>query len=87
MRIPGSVHFSISCVKIPTGVGPPGVLCYVIAERNTEGGLDFWMQEPGEVHWYGYTPNEAEREAAASLLATGACTGWPLLSYRAIARR
>lgn len=64
-----------------------GVRCYVIAERNTEGGLDFWIQEPGEVRWYGFQPSPAEREAAARLLAAGTSTGWPLLTYPSMARR
>ena len=57
-----------------------GVRCYVIAEQNAEGGLDFYMQEPGEVRWYGFRPTAAEREAAQRLLVSGAAHGWPLLT-------
>jgi hypothetical protein len=62
-----------------------GVRCYVIAEQNAEGGLDFFMQEPGEVRWYGFQPTAADREAAQRLLASGPPSGWPLLTQSAMA--
>lgn len=73
--------------RVQCSVMVDGVRCYVIAEQNAEGGLDFFMQEPGEVRWYGFKPTSAEQEAARRLLANGAAHGWPLLGQPAIARK
>lgn len=73
--------------RVQCSVIVDGLRCYVIAEQNAEGGLDFFMQEPGEVRWYGFEPSAAEREAARRLLASGATLGWPLLAQPAIARK
>ncbi|MBL8176431.1 MAG: hypothetical protein JNK48_17280 [Bryobacterales bacterium] len=64
-----------------------GVRCYVIAESNAEGGLDFFIQEPGEVRWHSFQPAPAEREAVQHLLASGPSTGWPLLHHPSMARK
>lgn len=73
--------------RVQCSVIVDGVRCYVIAEQNAEGGLDFFMQEPGEVRWYGFEPTPAEREAARRLFTHSASHGWPLLTQPAIARK
>ena len=73
--------------RVQCSVFREGDLCYLIAEKNAEGELEFWMQEPGEVRWYGYKPSEEERSAACGLLERGEINGWPLLTQPSIARK
>lgn len=67
--------------RVQCSVMCDGVRCYVIAEKNAEGDLQFWMQEPGEVRWYGFQPSAGEKEAVNRLLAAQPTGGWPLLTH------
>ncbi|HEV2444740.1 MAG TPA: hypothetical protein VGS58_02405 [Candidatus Sulfopaludibacter sp.] len=57
-------------------------LVFVIADVHPDGGADFFSQEVGEVRWFPFVPQPAERRAALALLRSRPAVGesaWPLL--------
>jgi hypothetical protein len=59
-----------------------GELVYVIVDVHADGKMEFWSQEFGEVRWFAFVPDTAERLAALALpepAEEAAEPNWPLL--------
>jgi hypothetical protein len=53
-------------------------LHYVIVEVSSDGDMEFWSQESGEVRWFPFIPAPEERAAAVSLWRSGGgAVDWP----------
>ena len=56
-----------------------GCVVYVIVEIRGNGVTEFSSQEFGEVRWYAFTPDAAERAAALALADAEDGPQWPML--------
>jgi len=62
-------------------------LHYVIVDVSSDGSMEFWSQESGEVRWFPFDPAPEERAAAVSLWRSGPANGgWPRVQVAQSAR-